>query len=572
MLEHQAIARPGAASPSQGASSTPGLRIWVDWILRRPRLFLVLLVLVAALPGLLSMPPLDRDESRFAQASLQMLESGDLIAIQFQHEPRNKKPAGIHWLQTAAVWVTGQAGSHEIWAYRLPSLVGAIFAVLVTFSIGQRLFGRGQGLLAAALLGGCIVVAVEAVNAKTDAMLLFSVTLAQLGLARAWMARDEAGPAGFATALCFWIGLGLGILIKGPLAPMVLGLTLLVLCLSTRRWRWLAALRPLYGLPLMLLIAAPWYIAITLQDQGFLMRAANEDLIPKLLQGVESHGQPPGFYLGVQLVALWPAAIFTVPALIAAWQARRKMPGLAFLLAWLIPSWLVFELTPTKLPHYTLPTYPALTLLVAWAAFAGSAWLKGRLAKAFAVLTFLGGTAIAVGIVWLPLTFGAEAAVGPGVVAALLVLAATYVSGALAWRGRPLGALAWGAPMVALVMAWGMSLYVPKLSFLWISPRLAAAYQEFKAPDAPPLASVGYHEPSLVFLTDTNTALLSAGEAAHYLAERPDALVAVTARDREAFLKDSEALGVTPLAKTELSGINYSKGRRDQITLYGRAP
>ncbi|MEQ8654013.1 MAG: glycosyltransferase family 39 protein [Kiloniellales bacterium] len=544
----------------------------MDWILRRPRVFLVALVLLAALPGLLSMPPLDRDESRFAQASHQMLESGDLIAIKFQHEPRNKKPAGIHWLQSAAVWVTGQSDAHEIWAYRLPSLAGAILAVLVTFSIGQGLFGRRQGLLAAALLGGCIVVAVEAVNAKTDAMLLFGVVLAQLGLARAWIARDESAPPGILTCLCFWGGLGLGILIKGPLAPMVLGLTLLILCLSTRRWRWLGALRPLYGLPLMVLIAAPWYIAITLQDQSFLMRAANEDLIPKLLQGVESHGQPPGFYLGVQLVALWPAAIFTIPALIAAWQARRKVPGLAFVLAWLIPSWLVFELTPTKLPHYTLPTYPALTLMVAWAVFAGSDWLTGRTAKAFAVLTILGGTAIAVGIVWLPLAFEAEAAVGPGVVAALLVLAATYVSGALVWRGRPLPALAWGTPMVALVMAWGMSLYVPKLSFLWISPRLADAYAEYKAPDAPPLASVGYHEPSLVFLTDTDTALLSAGEAARYLAEKPKALVAVTEREKEAFLKDSAALGVTPLVKTELSGINYSKGRRDIITLYGRSP
>lgn len=572
MLEHQATVRPGVDSPDRGASSYPGLRVWVEWILRRPRVFLVLLVLVAALPGLLSMPPLDRDESRFAQASLQMLESGDPIAIHFQHEPRNKKPAGIHWLQSAAVWVTGQSDAHEIWAYRLPSLAGAILAVLITFSIGQSLFGRREGLLAAALLGGCIVVAVEAVNAKTDAMLLCSVVLAQLGLVRAWIARDESAPPGFATALCFWGGLGLGILIKGPLAPMVLGLTVLVLCISTRRWRWLSALCPLYGLPFMLLIAAPWYIAITLQDQGFLMRAANEDLIPKLLQGVESHGQPPGFYLGVQLVALWPAAIFTIPALIAAWQARRKVPALALLLAWLIPSWLVFELTPTKLPHYTLPTYPALTLLVAWAVFAGSDWLKGRLAKAFAVLTFLGGTAIAVGIVWLPLTFDAQAAVGPGVVAALLVLAATYVSGTLTWRGRPLKALAWGAPMVALVMGWGMSLYVPKLSFLWISPRLADAYHEHRLPDAPPLASVGYHEPSLVFLTDTNTALLSAGEAARYLAERPKALVAVTAREQQAFLADSAALGITPQVMTELSGINYSKGRSDVITLYGRAP
>ncbi len=571
MLEQHTLPSLGKAAPDRTGFRAAGLRVWRGWILRRPRVFLVLLVVLAALPGLFSMPPLDRDESRFAQASLQMLESGDLIAIQYQHEPRNKKPAGIHWLQTASVWLTGQVGQHEIWAYRLPSLAGAILAVLLTFSLGQTLLGRAQGILAAALLGGCIILAVEAVNAKTDAVLLFTVVAAQLALARCWMAREAAAP-GLATALAFWAALGFGILIKGPLTPLVIGLTLLLLCLGTRRWRWLAALRPLIGLPVMLVIAAPWYIAITLQDQDFLLRAANEDLIPKLLRGVESHGQPPGFYLGVQLLALWPAAIFTLPAVIAAWRARRQVPALPFLLAWLLPNWLVFELTPTKLPHYTLPLYPALTLLVAWAVFADSAWLKGRLARVFALLTLLGGSALAVGIVWLPLAFDAPEAVGPGVVAALLVLAASYGSALMTWRRRPLTALAWGAPLVALVMAWGMSLYVPRLSFLWLSPRIAAAYEEQREEGAPPLASVGYHEPSLVFLTDTRTALLSAGEAARYLAERPKALVAVTARDEAAFLKDSAALGVTLVALTTLEGVNYSKGRRERITLYGRAP
>lgn len=572
MLEQQTISPPGPARRAAEVPSGAGLRVWSDWILRRPRIFLILLVLLAALPGLLSMPPLDRDESRFAQATFQMLDSGDLISIHFQHEPRNKKPAGIHWLQSAAVWVTGQADTHRIWAYRLPSLAGVLLAVLLTFELGRTLFGRREGILAAALLGGSMLVAIEAVMAKTDAVLLFTVVAAQLALARCWMAARAGERCDLWTALGFWAALGLGILIKGPINPMVVGFTLLILCLATRQWRWLGGLRPLLGLPLMLLVAAPWYIAITLQDQAFLVRAANEDLIPKLIRGVESHGQPPGIYVGVQLLALWPAAIFTLPAFFAAWKARRGNPALAFLLAWLIPSWLIFEITPTKLAHYTLPTYPALTLLVAWAVFAGTPWLKGRLAKVLALLTFLGGSALAIGIVWLPLHFDAEAAVGPGVVAALLVLAASYGSGWFAWRGRPLQALAWGVPMVALVMAWGMSLYVPRLSFLWLSPRITEAYQEYREPGAPPLASVGYHEPSLVFLTQTDTALLSPEAGARYLAERPKALVAVSGRERAAFLKDSTALGVTPLARTEIEGVNYNKGRREVITLYGRAP
>jgi len=568
MTDEEVIARPPAAV----RRPLPGVRSWFAWVERHPRCCLVLLVLLAALPGLFCMPPLDRDESRFAQATTQMLESGGYVSIYFQDRPRNKKPAGIYWLQAASVWLTGTLGERQIWAYRLPSLLGAILAVLFTFELGRDLFGRQQGLLAAALLGSCVVLAVEAINAKTDAALLACIVATQLALARCWMAGWKGPRPGLGTVAVFWAAFGAGILIKGPIGPMVTLLTLLLLCLTTQRWRWLLGLRPTIGLPLALLVAAPWYVAITLQDQTFLLRAANEDLIPKLLRGVERHGQPPGSYLGVQLVALWPAALFTVPAFFAAWKARRGAPELAFLLAWLIPSWILFELIPTKLPHYTLPLYPALTLLVAWAVFAGSPWLSGRLARAFALLTAVGGSTLAAGAIWLPLALKAPSALGPGVVAALLLLLATAGAAYLAWSRRPLQALLWGMPLMVLAMAWGMGFYAPRLMPLWISPRLAKAYEALRAPAAPPLASVGYHEPSLVFLTDTQTALLSPAQGAHYMAERPKALVAVTGRAQASFLEAAGALDVTPMTKRSLSGFNYNKGRRIGITLYGRAP
>ncbi len=568
MTEDSATLQSGGGSSARAA----GWRVWADLVLRRPRLFLVLLVLLGSLPGLIAMPPLDRDEARFAQATSQMVESGDYISIHFQGEPRNKKPAGIHWLQAASVWLFGDSEAHEIWTYRLPSLAGAILAVLVTFQLGQTLFGRRQGLLAAAMLGGCILVAVEGFYAKTDAVLLFSVVSAQLALARCWMARDEAEKPGLGTALAFWAAVGLGILVKGPINPMVIGLTVLALSVSTGRWRWLGPLRPLIGVPLMLLIAAPWFVAITLRDSDFLIRAANEDLIPKILRGVESHGAPPGSYLVAHLLSYWPAALFTIPAAIAAWLARRRVGALPFLLAWLIPSWLVFELVPTKLVHYTLPAYPALTLMVAWAVFSGSDWLKGRLQKGLAVLTFLGGLVLAVGVVYLPVAFDEQAAVGPAVVAALLVLATAWGAGWFAWRGQPLRSLVWGVPMTALVAAWGLGLYAPKLQFLWLSPRLVAAYDELKPEGAPPLASAGYHEPSLVFLAGREIGLLSAPAAAEYLAANPKALVAVTDREAESFKATAAAEGITPVARGQLKGVNYSKGRRDVITLYGRDP
>src|SRR5438105_2008554 len=89
-----------------------------------------LLTLLAGLPSLLLLPPLDRDESRYAQATSQMLESGDYVDIRFQQEPRWKKPVGIYWMQAAAVALTSKVENRDIAPYRLPSLLGAVLAAV----------------------------------------------------------------------------------------------------------------------------------------------------------------------------------------------------------------------------------------------------------------------------------------------------------------------------------------------------------------------------------------------------------------------------------------------------------
>ena len=80
------------------------------------------------------------------------------------------------------------------------------------------------------------------------------------------------------------------------------------------------------------------------------------------LAAQESHGAPPGVYLLLFWVTFWPGAPLAGMAAPAVWRARRE-PGAQFLLAWLIPSWIVFELVLTKLPHYVLPLYPAIAIL-----------------------------------------------------------------------------------------------------------------------------------------------------------------------------------------------------------------
>src|ERR1700680_3656097 len=109
----------------------PTNAVWlVGW---RPYALLTALCLLLYLPGIAAIPPLDRDEARFAQATRQMLESGDFLRIRFQDEARNKKPAGIYWLQAAAVSAFSNPAATAIWPYRLPSLLGGGAAVVLTF-------------------------------------------------------------------------------------------------------------------------------------------------------------------------------------------------------------------------------------------------------------------------------------------------------------------------------------------------------------------------------------------------------------------------------------------------------
>src|SRR6201985_1475271 len=99
--------------------------------------FLVLCGLVIFLPGFFNIPPIDRDETRFAQATKQMVETGDFVDIRFQDDVRYKKPVGIYWLQSAVVQTASKLGLQRaqirIWLYRIPSLIGAIGAVLMNY-------------------------------------------------------------------------------------------------------------------------------------------------------------------------------------------------------------------------------------------------------------------------------------------------------------------------------------------------------------------------------------------------------------------------------------------------------
>jgi 4-amino-4-deoxy-L-arabinose transferase-like glycosyltransferase len=536
-----------------------------------PALGLLLLALALFLPGQSSLPPFDRDESRYAQATAQMLDTGNWVDIRFQDQPRWRYPAGIYWLQAAAVSLTGEAGARAIWSFRLPSVLGAIAAVLLTLAAGERLLGPAAGRIAAALLAAALILGTEARMAKTDAMLLATVTLAQLALATIYLRRDAQPPPGRGWAAVFWAALGAGGLIKGPIILLVSGGTILLLAISERRWRWLGLLRPAWGVPLMLAIVLPWLIAIMVVSHGqFLDEALGRNMLAKMAEGQESHGAPPGYFLALLPVTFWPGSLLAVLAIPFAWRERRS-PAVRFCLGWILPAWLVFELAATKLPHYVLPTYPAIACLAAGGLLRGSA----RLWRPSAYWTAAGvWIAIGLGLAALPLaaTLYLDQPVDPWLVAAAAVAAVLVAAApALLRRGRTTAAIAAMLAAAWVIYAAALGRGLPRLEPLWLSPRIAAAVARDRPCPESLLASVPFAEPSLVFLAGTRTRLVDdAADAAAHLAADPRCALALVGADEQAdFLARLAARGITPRALDRIDGINYSKGRRLSLTLYG---
>jgi 4-amino-4-deoxy-L-arabinose transferase-like glycosyltransferase len=347
---------------------------------------LALIVVIASLPGLIAMPTLDRDEARFAEASSEMLQTGDFVVIRYHDELRSKKPVGIHWLQAATVAATGGEQARNISIYRIPSLLGAILAAWSTFWIGATLFNRRAGFIAAATLACTLLLSTEAHIAKTDAAQCGFICLMMAALVRLRQEPDKRA------ALLFWFALAMGVLLKAVIAPMIAALTIGGLFFFERKLNWLKPLLQWSGVTLFCVMTIPWLIAVQIATGGeFMFVAAKVDLGQKIVNAAEGHGAPPGFHTAALPFLFWPGTLLLIPGItqgiIEMTRMRRKAPAsnteernpavraavLAWqskeadawrlLACWLAPSWLVFELTPTKLMHYTLPLYPAIALM-----------------------------------------------------------------------------------------------------------------------------------------------------------------------------------------------------------------
>lgn len=342
--------------------------------------------------GTWSLPLIDRDEPRFAEASREMIQRGNYVVPYFNDQPRLDKPPLTYWAQTMSYRIFGQ----NDFAVRLPSVVAAALIALSIFSFGLRIGGERMGWQAAIIFTLCLQTFIHAKAAVADMWLALFVSTAHwsgLELIRDGLTDSRRRPTLNAQRptsnsevthqtsniehrtshwwFLFYISLALGFLAKGPIAwvPLLTVASTIFYAPNLQLGRRFKFVR---GILLMLAIVAAWGIPALIQTHGeFLRIGIGRHVIGRSLGAMEGHGWNSlggyllllPFYFVTVFVSFFPWSI-KLPALLKRlWRERDNIDR--YLFSGIAIIFIIFSLIKTKLPHYTLPAFGLLALLLA---------------------------------------------------------------------------------------------------------------------------------------------------------------------------------------------------------------
>ncbi|MGD8237059.1 MAG: glycosyltransferase family 39 protein [Armatimonadota bacterium] len=387
------------------------------------------------------------DEPYYQEAAREMLESGDWFTPRFNYEPRFEKPPLQYWLIAGAFRALGISTA----VGRLPCALAAAVLVLVAYRLGERLFGALAAGWGAALLAVGTGHCYQAQDSKPDAALHVCMWLAVLAFVEISRCEGESATTQepsrtrrrrTAWQAVFWVALGVGTLLKGPIAVFIPALVALAYVALLRRWRALRGLGWIWGVPLLVAIVVPWYAGMWALHGGEFLEVI---LLRENLERVV--GDPPraqawSYYIQTFPVVTLPAALLLIPA---AWEStalrrrgdQRRHEGLVLCWSTIVVVLVFFSLARRRMPLYVMPAYLPTALLAGFlAARSLSGEMNSRAASYLAVALAAATILVPVVGAWLVVALGASPA-GPTItIVAGLTLLGVLV-GALA--SRPVG-------------------------------------------------------------------------------------------------------------------------------------
>ena len=336
---------------------------------RYPRIFLTLVALLFSIPGMADLPLLDRDEPRFAQATIEMMERDEWVVPYFNNEYRFDKPPLTYW------WMRlhyNLLGKHEI-AARLHSFFASLITALVLYQIAlNSKLSRSKAVLSGMIWLGSLQVLIHSRVAVADMPLIACLTITLWALMKFLYREEELKPYSV-WFYVIYVSMAIGFLTKGPLALMIPALSIGITFALSRKNKALTSpykqliKESLLGLPLMLLIISLWGIPALLETRGaYFEIGLKKHVIERGLNAFNERLYIPGiYYIFIIFIFMSPWISGLIPSLKKTWVERNLSPQNTLFLSWIMATFLIFSFYKTQLPHYILPAYPVIALLIA---------------------------------------------------------------------------------------------------------------------------------------------------------------------------------------------------------------
>ena len=302
------------------------------------------------------------DEGRYAEIAREMVASGDWVTPRLNGFKYFEKPPLQYWATAMAYRLFGQ---HE-WTARLWTALTGMLSVLAIFYAGGRLFGREAGFYAAlVLLSSFLFIFAGHINTLDMGVTCFMT----LGLTGFLLAQQRTVSTREARGWMHvtWASLGLSLLSKGLIGIVLPGAVLVIYSFLQRDVRLWTRLHLRSGIPLMLLIAAPWYVAVSLKNLEFARFFFVHEHLERFLTDAHGRSHPWWSYIPIVLVGALPWVGLLPGALARAWEPQdteKSFQPRRFLVIWVAFIFLFFSVSHSKLPFYVLPIFPALALLI----------------------------------------------------------------------------------------------------------------------------------------------------------------------------------------------------------------
>ncbi len=470
------------------------------------------------------------DEGRYAEIPREMVATGDWLTPRLNDLKYFEKPPLQYWT-TAIAYETFGIGE---WTSRLWTALTGFLGVLVVGYTATRLYDIRAGLFAATVLASSLAYVLLSHFNTLDMGLAFfmSMTLCATLLARAARAEVDAPDARCGSTpdasrtrasrwmLVAWAGMALAVLSKGPVAVVLSGGALVLYLVLTRDWTLLKMLAPIRGLAVFLVIAAPWFIAVSRANPEFAHFFFIHEHVERFLTTEHRREGPIWYFIPVLLVGLLPWLSIAVSAVLSAWRAplhaasHRHFSPERLLLAWSLVIFAFFSVSGSKLPSYVLPMFPALALLIG----RELARIDARVLKKHLI-----GVVVLAAIACLAVVFterlidsresaAAIAAFRNAALVSMLVwLVGSVVAVWLVTRARVTGAIV--AAGLAATLAWSTVLLGHEALGRGMSTydlaRSIRPYIEPGGQDATPIYSVGIFEHTLDFYLQRTVTLVS---------------------------------------------------------------